>query len=89
KLKGLHAEIASKLHSYALSDEDNKEAIEKLNSVAQEINKAINGIDTLVNLVNNPEDANQASLRDPLRMAEFKQDLVVNLEKITKIQEQI
>ena len=86
KLKGLRAEIDAKLENSSLLEDENSlpEYIAKLTGVSKEINDAIKGIETLVNLVSDEDDA-QESFFQSKEMKEFSKMVADNLEKITEI----
>lgn len=87
KLKGLRAEINAKLeNSSLLEDEKSRpEYIAKLTGVSQEINDAIRGIETLVNLVSDEDNEQQESFFQGKEMKQFSKMISENLEKITEI----
>lgn len=89
KLRGLRAEIEAKLERPSLYSGDNpQEFLDKLVIVSKEINDAINGIDTLVNLINSNSDTESMSFHTEEEIRDFSEMIATNLEKITEIKKE-
>lgn len=86
KLKGLRAEIAAKLESPFLAEEEIRdEYVQKLSVVADEVDAAIFGIETLVNLVSSQDQEMTNAFMQSEEMRKFSEMISTNLEKITEI----
>ncbi len=86
KLKGLRAEIAAKLESPFVVEEDIRdEYVQKLSVISEEINAAIGGIETLVNLVSSEDQEMTNQFLQSEEMQKFSEMISDNLEKITEI----
>jgi hypothetical protein len=90
KLRGLRAEIEAKLLRPSFYSEENfQKYLVKLNSISEEINAAINGLDTLIKLINS-EDSEQQSLsfKNDEEMRQFCVDISTSLNEITEIKKE-
>ncbi|BCA96834.1 hypothetical protein TUM19329_31950 [Legionella antarctica] len=88
KLKGLRAEIDAKLQSSLLYDDDKTrdDYAKKLANVSAEVTAAIEGLETLVNLVANDEDTGkQGAFLGSEEVQQFSEVIAENLEKIAEI----
>ncbi|MDI9819775.1 MULTISPECIES: hypothetical protein [unclassified Legionella] len=88
KLKGLQAEISAKLHAISLDAESSQEQKERLLTLANEVDRAVNSLQTLVNMViaddlSNEEflQINHDSLEDLREMFKDSADKISNLKE--------
>lgn len=72
QLRGLRAEIDVKIHNFSAYEGENKvQYLNQLNSLAQELDSALDGIETLVNLVSVQEDDEKESFYQSETMQKF------------------
>jgi len=90
KLKGLLLEIQTKkealMHSNDVAFAEKKQ---NLNTLAEEVNKALMGMDSLVNMVASDElisDQDKTEVSDSAGMSELFQLLIGGAQKITEIE---
>lgn len=86
KLKGLRAEIEAKLERpFLFAEESRDESVQKLSVISEEINAAIAGIESLVNLVSSQDKAITNQFLQSEEMQKFGEMISENLEKIAEI----
>jgi hypothetical protein len=90
KLKGLRAEIEAQLQNPLMYDgEDRESFFEKLSVVSKEIDDAINGIDTLVQLVSGEDKDVVEAFFQGEEMRDFSTMIAENLDKLTEIKKNL
>lgn len=89
KLRGLRAEIEFKIKSAALLQEEPKEgSSQRLSTLIQEIDLAIQAIEQLVNMVIPEDDALKNSFFESEDLREFKEALEEHINQISKIKDE-
>lgn len=89
-LRGLRAEIDVKIHNFSVYEGENREAyLTSLASIAKELDDAIAGLDTLINLANSQSDEEKQTFYQSETMQKFYSIITEQLNEMSQLRKRL